>query len=95
MTLSIISENKQIVLLEGDGNYTHIHYSCGRKTLSSYTLGKYEKLFNDFCRVSRKHLVNPKFISEVKVLNSNTMLVLKNGKQVKVPRRRAKAMINS
>jgi hypothetical protein len=35
MILSIISKNDEIVMLEGDGNYTKIHFSCGRAYTSS------------------------------------------------------------
>lgn len=77
-------------MLEGDGNYTHIYFSCGRKTLSSYTLMRYEKALDGFHRVSRKHLVNPKFVLELEASASNTHLLLHNGHRIKVPRRKVK-----
>jgi DNA-binding LytR/AlgR family response regulator len=91
MTLSILSENENIVMLEGEGNYTRIHYSCGKATLSSYTLLRFEETLSNFCRVSRKYLLNPRYISKVATIDTNTHVVLSNGLKVKVPRRKAKS----
>lgn len=90
MTQTILSENEKIIMLEGEGNYTRIHYMCGKATLSSYTLLRFEEILDDFRRVSRKYLINPRFITKVKMIDTNPHVVLSNGLQVKVPRRKAK-----
>jgi len=55
----------EIVYLEADGNYTYIHQTDGSKYTATLQLGMLESLIppKNFCRISRKHIVNIRFIS--------------------------------
>jgi DNA-binding LytR/AlgR family response regulator len=58
----------EILFFEGDINYTWIHYATDthKKVLAKTLLEVQEKInSNNFVRISRKHLVNRKFIVEV------------------------------
>ena len=90
LTQTILSDNENIVMLKSEGNYTRIHYNCGKETLSSYTLMRYEEVLRGFYRVNRKYLVNPRFIAGVDKAKAPGHVVLSNGYQVKIPRRKAK-----
>lgn len=82
---------EEIAWLEGFGNYTMIYFKNGQKILTSKTLGLFDKILPKevFVRVSRSFLVR---IKEVSVCKSDTrkylMLVLHNGQQVEVSRRK-------
>jgi DNA-binding LytR/AlgR family response regulator len=59
--------SNEILFFEGDINYTWIHYSINsNKKILAKTLSEIEDRINsdNFLRVSRKHLVNRKFITE-------------------------------
>jgi DNA-binding LytR/AlgR family response regulator len=60
--------SNEILFFEGDINYTWIHYSINsHKKVLAKTLSEIEDKTNaeNFVRVSRKHLVNRKFIVEI------------------------------
>jgi DNA-binding LytR/AlgR family response regulator len=82
---------EEIAWLEGFGNYTMIYFRNGQKMLTSKTLGIFDKKLPKevFVRVNRSFLVR---IKEVSVGKSATrkylMLVLHNGQQVEVSRRK-------
>jgi DNA-binding LytR/AlgR family response regulator len=60
--------SNEILFFEGDINYTWIHYSINsHKKVLAKTLSEIEDKVKSesFVRVSRKHLVNRKFIVEV------------------------------
>jgi DNA-binding LytR/AlgR family response regulator len=60
--------SNEILFFEGDINYTWVHYSMNSsKKVLAKTLSEIEDKVNadSFIRVSRKHLVNRKFIVEV------------------------------
>lgn len=94
MTYAKLTEDSPIILLEGFGNYTQIHYDCGKKLLMSYTLLRYEEVLTGFVRVSRKYLVNPDYIKDFKFQENGQHLVLKTGLHIKVPRRRKKILMS-
>jgi DNA-binding LytR/AlgR family response regulator len=73
--------SNEILFFEGDINYTWIHSSINpNKKVLAKTLSEIEDKVNpdNFVRVSRKHLVNRKFIVEVRkgfvVLTDKTVL---------------------
>lgn len=73
--------SNEILFFEGDINYTWIHYSINSsKKVLAKTLSEIEDKINsdNFVRVSRKHLVNRKFITEIGrdyvLLSDNTVL---------------------
>jgi hypothetical protein len=60
--------SNEILFFEGELNYTWIHYSIkSKKKILAKTLAVIEDKVNsgNFVRVSRKHLVNRKYIVEV------------------------------
>lgn len=83
---------QDILYLESQGNYTMIHLSNNRKTLSSRTLQIFEERLKDynFFRVNRSLIVN---FSAVQWLSSgckDMCVLLKNGEQFSISRRRRK-----
>ncbi len=70
----------EILFFEGDINYTWIHYRSGKQTVIARTLLYVQQITEtqNFIRVSRKHLVNRKFIIEIQrdyvVLSDKTIL---------------------
>ena len=56
-----------ILFFEGDTNYTKIHFSSGKsKVIARMLLYIQQKTeAENFTRISRKHLVNRKFIAEI------------------------------
>ena len=73
--------SNEILFFEGDVNYTWIHYSSdANKKVLAKTLSEIEEKTQaeNFVRVSRKHLVNRKFIVEIGrdfvMLSDNTIL---------------------
>lgn len=83
---------QDILYLESQGNYTMLYLNDNRKALSSRTLQIFEKALKEynFFRVNRSHVVN---FSAVEWLDSNCKamsILLKNGEQFSVSRRRRK-----
>jgi DNA-binding LytR/AlgR family response regulator len=72
--------SNEILFFEGDINYSRIHFKSGKQRLISRTLLYVEQKITTelFTRISRKHLVNRKFIVEVGkdfvVLSDKTVL---------------------
>lgn len=81
--------SNEILFFEGDINYTWIHYSMNsNKKVLAKTLSDIEDKVNadNFVRVSRKHLVNRKFIVEV----GRDFVLLSDKTVLPVSRRRRK-----
>lgn len=87
-------DSSEIALLEGNENYTHIFLENGERLLSSYTLLRHEERLPTFIRISRKYLVNPEYILRYEVDSVTPHVVMKCGRELKVPRRRVKGMMN-
>jgi DNA-binding LytR/AlgR family response regulator len=72
--------SNEILFFEGDINYTWIHFKSGKQKIIARTLIYVQQKVDaeNFARVSRKHLVNRKFIVEVGkdfvVLSDKTVL---------------------
>jgi DNA-binding LytR/AlgR family response regulator len=81
-------KSSEILFLRGDINYTEFHLVDGKMIVSSFTLKKHEECLEGFLRVSKKHLVNPKYIKELAQTGVNVQLELLNGNAIKVARRR-------
>lgn len=84
---------ENILLLEGDGNYTHF-ITDKKKITTSRNIGEYEKLLNDygFFRIHQSTLINLRHIEEFH--KSGNIVTLSNGKQLKVSRERKKDFLN-
>jgi two-component system LytT family response regulator len=77
-----------ILRLEADRSYTHIHLAGKKPFLASKTLKHFEDMLEefDFVRTHKSHLVNPKHITRIS--NDNEFVVLTDGSKVEVSRRK-------
>lgn len=78
--------SNEILYFEGEVNYTHIHLITGKQKMLAKTLLLVENTIDSdsFVRISRKHLVNRKFIVEV----GQNFVVLSNDLILPITRRR-------
>lgn len=78
----------EILRLEADKNYTHIHLQQKRPFIASKTLKHFEDLLDDFSfiRTHKSHLVNPRHVTRLS--NNSEYLVLTDGSRVEVSRRK-------
>ncbi len=78
----------EILRLEADRSYTHIHLVKKRPFIASKTLRHFEEMLNDFgfIRTHKSHLVNPRHITHI--TNDNEYLLLSDGSKVEVSRRK-------
>ena len=80
-----------ILWLEGDWNYTRIYQQDQQVNLSSYTLKRYERQLAGFVRVRKDAIVNPIHVCTIQRISRRPcrlILVLSNGEQIEVTRRR-------
>jgi two-component system LytT family response regulator len=84
-----------ILFAEGSNNYTHFHLSRQRKLVASKTLLEFENLLSDqgFMRVHKSYLVNLKYVE--RYISKNGTLLLTDGHEVEVSRRRKDEVMNS
>ena len=79
-----------IVWLEGDGNYTRIHYQDGTSALVTQPLVWFEH-YLDFIRIHRSAIVNQAYIQAFERIDSRSATVrLLNNKELSVARNRLK-----
>lgn len=90
-----IYQSSEVMFLSGDINYTEIHLIGGKKMVSSSTLLRHQELLDDFIRVSKKYLVNPKYISGYELHGKSMHLEMKNGNHLAVSRRKMKEVLLS
>ncbi|GAA4450421.1 hypothetical protein GCM10023189_11020 [Nibrella saemangeumensis] len=87
-----------IVMIEGDGNYSHVVTSNRRHT-SSTTLHKFECALPGFIRCHKHTLINPAHVVHInrpgKALPASLTLTLSTGALVVVSRRRADETIQA
>lgn len=81
---------KDIINITGDRNYSYIYLSGNGKKLVSKTLSDLEDLLDNkgFFRCHKSHLINKSHIAE---LESNYTVILSNGKNIPVSRRKKEA----
>jgi two-component system LytT family response regulator len=76
-----------IVRLEADVNYCHVHLADGTSILTAKTLKSFEALLGqNFIRVHQSHLINVRWVT--KFLTNDSLLELTGGNQIPVSRRR-------
>jgi two-component system LytT family response regulator len=77
-----------ILRLEADRSYTHIHLVHKRPFIASKTLKHFEEMLEEFhfIRTHKSHLVNPKHITRLS--NDNEFVLLTDGSKVDVSRRK-------
>ncbi len=81
----------EILFFEGDVNYTWIYLKSGKRKVVARTLLFVQQKIEDdnFARISRKHLVNRKFISEV----GNDFVMLLDKTILPISRRRKRDIL--
>jgi two-component system LytT family response regulator len=90
---SLYLTKEMITCLEGDGNYTFIHTTEGKRYLVSKTLKALDlELQHLFVRVHKSFLVNLDYI--VSKMNEGRTLKMACGKEVLVSRRKSKEVSN-
>lgn len=79
---------KNVVLLEGNVNYTTLYLESGRKEILSHTLKFYETFLKNygFLRVHRGYLINPKHVKEY--CYDNYVVTMNGGQQATISRRK-------
>jgi len=79
---------EDILHLEAEGSYTHIHLNGKKPFIASKTLKHFEEMLDDFkfIRTHKSHLVNPKHITRIS--NDNEFVLLTDGRKVEVSRRK-------
>lgn len=90
-----IYQSSEVMFLSGDINYTEIYLIGGKKMISSSTLLRHQERLDDFIRVSKKYLVNPKYIAGYELHGKSMHLEMKNGNQLLVSRRKMKDVLLS
>ena len=80
---------KDVMMLEGEGNYTYVHLSNGKKILLSKTLKEFCELFqqNDFARIRKSYLINLNYLKEVD-LSGDVSVTMQTGQRIEISRRR-------
>ena len=80
---------REVIMLEGDGNYTYVHFIDGRKILLSKTLKAFCELFqqNDFARIRKSYLINLNYLKEVD-LSGDVSVIMQTGQRIEISRRR-------
>ncbi|WP_341224518.1 LytTR family DNA-binding domain-containing protein [uncultured Arcticibacterium sp.] len=75
-----------IIRIEADINYSIVHLTSGKKIILAKTLKQFQEMLDpqNFVRPCRSHLINTRFIKKA----SETKVILKNGFQLPVSRRR-------
>jgi two-component system LytT family response regulator len=77
-----------ILRLEADRSYTHIHLVNKKPFIASKTLKHFEEMLEEFkfIRTHKSHLVNPRHITRIS--NDNEFVLLTDGSKVEVSRRK-------
>ncbi|MDR6562875.1 MULTISPECIES: LytTR family DNA-binding domain-containing protein [unclassified Arcicella] len=85
----------EIVMCQGEGNYTFVHYKNGSKRLFSKTLKQFCELFeaHDFVRVSRSFLINLRYLKAFSTTGEPCVIMI-DGQKIDIARRRKVAFQN-
>ena len=77
----------EIIRLQAESNYTHIHIKAAKPFVSAKTLKEYDELLRDhhFLRVHKSHLVNPAHIISY---DRAGIVTMSDGSKVEVSRRK-------
>lgn len=80
-------ELNEIIRLQAESNYTHIHLSGKKIFVSAKTLKEYDEILQEhrFLRVHKSHLVNP---AHIESYDKQGFLLMSDGAQVEVARRK-------
>ncbi|WP_158500595.1 LytTR family DNA-binding domain-containing protein [Spirosoma radiotolerans] len=88
-------DTQRMIRLEGNGNYTIIHFADSSKILMvAQTLRYFEEQIPNFIRVNKSALINPAHVDELIRTGPKTMLLrLDDGLELLVSRRRISDVI--
>ena len=77
-----------ILRMEADRSYTHIHLVNRKPFIASKTLKHFEEMLEEFkfIRTHKSHLVNPRHITRIS--NDSEFVLLTDGTKVEVSRRK-------
>jgi two-component system LytT family response regulator len=79
-------EFHEIVYLQGDGNYTYVYTTQGKRYLISKTMKAIQKILDaGFLRIHKSYMINPMHLLER--INPDKV-ILNGGKQLPIARRR-------
>jgi two-component system LytT family response regulator len=84
-----IVDPSDIMYLEGEGNYTKIHFSDGGQYTDTRSLGIYEDILDPkkFFRIHKSHIVNILCVKEF-LNDDGSFAVMKNGTRIAISRLR-------
>ncbi|MEM7086777.1 MAG: LytTR family DNA-binding domain-containing protein [Bacteroidota bacterium] len=83
---------EEVLHLEGYEGYTKIHLANSTEILSSYNLGKFEKMLeNSFFKCHKSHIVN---IAKVRSFENEGYIVLENNHRVPISKANRKVFLN-
>ena len=89
--LSFISFD-EILHIEGYDGYTKIHLVNNREIVSSYNIGKYEKMIDDnFFKCHKSHIIN---LQKITVFEKEGFIILDGEKRVPVSKTKRKEFID-
>lgn len=81
----------EILHLEGYSGYTKIHLIDNSEIISSYNIGKFEKMLNDsFFKCHKSHIVN---LKRIKAFENEGYLVLENDVRIVISRAKKKDIL--
>lgn len=89
-------DQRTILYLTGEENYSHVHLMNGKVILMSRTLKWFEKRWPSFLRVHKHTLINPQHASRVKRgarLTLPSYLIMRDQTQLLISRRRVNHVI--
>lgn len=83
-----------VIRLQSDGNYTHIHTNGNKKITASKTLKYFEEMLesNNFFRVHKSHLINLSFVDNY-AKGKGGYITLADGTKIEVAVRRKEELI--
>ncbi|AFK04558.1 LytTr DNA-binding region [Emticicia oligotrophica DSM 17448] len=92
LTRNLKIEPNEIMYLESESNYTLIYTTNKSKTITSQTLHVVHSSINydNFLRISRKHIINIEHISTIYLEKNRLTFKLSNGEKFIASRRRTK-----
>jgi two-component system LytT family response regulator len=94
LILSKYPPKEDIIYIKSDSNYTIYYLQNGEKLTSSKTLKqtKVNLQLMLFLRVNKSYLLNPDFINNISKEGNKVTVILKNGTQINVSRRKVLAL---
>jgi len=89
-----VTSLKDIIRCEANGNYTFIYINDKERIIVPKTIKIFEDILstNGFIRIHQSHLINQKYLDEIRV--KKNLILLKNGDELPVSRKYKMTIIN-